>query len=51
MNSYVNVPITKKVWTVSDSGHKSIIVRALHDLKSAGATFCKHLDDRMKHVG
>ena len=57
MNAYVTKIITKKVWAVlgnewgADDGKKSIIVRALYDLKSARAAFHKHLVNCTRHMG
>jgi hypothetical protein len=34
-----------------DAGKRALIVRALYDLKSAGAAFRNHLDICMKHLG
>ena len=45
MNAYITDPITDKFWTIfgpksgAESGKKSIIVRALYGLKSAGTAF------------
>jgi hypothetical protein len=56
-NAYLMAPITEKVWTVpgpelgDDAGKRSLIVRALYGLKSAGAAFTNHLADCMKHLG
>ena len=35
----------------SDAGNKAVIVSALYGLKSAGALFCSHLADFMRHMG
>jgi hypothetical protein len=35
----------------ADAGKKAIIVRALYDLKSAGASFRNHLADCMRRLG
>ena len=54
LNAYITAPITKKVWTTlgpefgSDTGKTAIIVRALYELKSAGAAFCAHLASFMR---
>ena len=56
-NAYITAPCTEKIWTVlgpefgSDAGKTAIVVRALYGLKSAGASFCNHLADCMKHLG
>ena len=34
-----------------DAGKRAIIVRALYGLKLAGASFCNHLADCMRHLG
>jgi hypothetical protein len=57
LNAYITAPITEKVWTVlgpkfaTDAGKTSIIVRALYELKSAGAAFCAHLASFMRQMG
>jgi len=57
LNAYVTAPITEKVWTVlgaefgSDAGKSAIIVRALYELKSAGAAFHAHLASFMRQMG
>jgi hypothetical protein len=56
-NAYITAPCSEKIWTVlgpefgSDAGKTAIVVRALYGLKSAGASFRKHLADCMKHIG
>jgi nitric oxide synthase oxygenase domain/subunit len=56
-NAYLNAQITEKVWTVlgpefgEDAGKRALIVRALYDLKSAGAAFRNHLVSCMDHLG
>ena len=57
MNAYITAPCEEKVWTVlgeefgDDAGKAAIIVRALYGLKSAGASFRKHLASCMRHLG
>ena len=49
LNAYAQAPVTEKVWTTlcpefgMDAGKTTMIVRALHGLKSAGAAFRSHL--------
>ncbi len=56
-NAYITAQCSEKIWTVlgpkfgSDAGKPAIVVRALYGLKSAGASFCNHLADCMKHLG
>ncbi|KAI2502052.1 Reverse transcriptase (RNA-dependent DNA polymerase) [Fragilaria crotonensis] len=56
-NAYLTAPVGEKIWCVlgpefgDDAGKKSIIVRALYGLKSAGASFRNHLADCMRHLG
>jgi hypothetical protein len=56
-NAYLTAPITEKVWTVldpefgDDTGKRTLIVRALYGMKSAGAAFRNHLAEYMKHLG
>ena len=56
-NTYITAPVREKIWTVlnpkhgEDLGKKSIIVRALYDLKSSGAAFRAHLCECMKSLG
>jgi hypothetical protein len=48
-NTYLNAPITEKIWTIcgvkfgTNQGKKTLIVWALYGLKSAGAAFQNHL--------
>jgi hypothetical protein len=55
-NAYLTAPITEKVWTVlgpefgDNAGKRSLIVRALYGLKSAGAAFRNHLASCMDHL-
>jgi hypothetical protein len=55
--AYITAPCSEKIWTVlgpefgSDAGNKAFIVSALYGLKSAGASFCSHLADCMRHMG
>jgi Reverse transcriptase (RNA-dependent DNA polymerase) len=54
MNAYLTAPCEERVWTIlgtefgGDAGKKAIIVRALYGLKSAGASFGRHLADCMR---
>ena len=48
-NAYLTAPVGEKFG--SDAGKKAIIVRALHGLKSAGASFQIHLANCMRHLG
>jgi hypothetical protein len=56
-NAYLTTPVSEKIWTRlgrefgSDAGEKAAIVRALHGLKSAGASFRNHLADYMRELG
>jgi hypothetical protein len=56
-NAYLTAPITEKVWTVlgpefvDDAGKRTLIVRALYGLNSAGAALRNHLAECMKHLG
>ncbi len=56
-NAYITAPCSEKIWTVlgpefgPDAGKKAFVVRALYGLKSAGASFCNHLADCMRHLG
>ena len=56
-NAYLTAPVSEKIWTRlgrefgSDAGKKATIVRALHGLKSAGASFRNHLADYMRELG
>jgi hypothetical protein len=57
MNAYLMVPCEERVWTIlgaefgSDASKKAIIVQALYGLKSAGASFGRHLADCMRLLG
>jgi len=52
-NVYLTAPCTDKIFTVlriefsMDAGKTAIIIRALYGLKSAGASFQRHLADCM----
>ena len=56
-NYYITASVTDKEWTFLGPdfgkyyGSKSIVVRALYGLKSAGSAFWNHLSDCMKHLG
>src|SRR6476620_5291726 len=56
-NAYLTSPCEEKIWTKlgpefgEDSGKIALIVRALYGLKSAGASFGRHLADCMRHLG
>ena len=56
-NAYLQSPCDEKIHTVlglefgPDAGKKAIIVRALYGLKSAGASFGRHLADCMRTLG
>ena len=56
-NAYITAPCSEKIWTIlgpefgSDAGKIAIVVWALYGLKSAGASYRKHLADCMKHIG
>jgi hypothetical protein len=50
-NSYLTAPITERVWTVLGTGKRTLIVRALYGLKSAGAAFRNHLASCMDNLG
>jgi hypothetical protein len=56
-NAYLTAPITEEVWNVlgsevgEEDGKRSLIVRALYDLKSASAAFRNHLTSCMDHLG
>lgn len=55
-NAYLTAPCEEKIWTTlglefgSDCGKKAIITRALYGLKSAGASFNRHISDCMRHL-
>ena len=57
MNAFLTAPCAEKIWTTlgpdfgDDAGKKAIIVRALYDLKSAGASFGNHIADCMRLIG
>jgi hypothetical protein len=57
-NAYLTAPVVgEKIWCRlgpefgGDPGKKTLIVRALYGLKSAGASFRNHLADCMRHLG
>ena len=56
-NAYLTAPCEELIWTVlgpefgADEGKRALIVRALYGLKSAGASFSRHLADCMRHLG
>jgi ribosomal protein L31E len=56
-NAYLTAPVGEKIWCRlgpefgGDPGKKTLIVRALYGLKSAGASFRNHLADCMRHLG
>lgn len=59
-NAYLTAPLTsERVWTILGeefaaigmAGMRVKVVRALYGLKSAGASFRKHLADCMRHLG
>ena len=56
-NAYLTAPVNKKIWCTlgpefgSDAGKPAIIVCSLYGLKSAGAAFCNHLANCMRHLG
>ena len=56
-NAYITAPCEEKIACVlgpefgKDEGKTAIIVRALYGLKSAGASYSKHLADCMRHLG
>jgi hypothetical protein len=55
-NTYLDAPLTEKVWTVlypefgDDSGRLALVVWALYVLKSSGVAFWNHLAEGMTHV-
>jgi hypothetical protein len=57
MNAYLTSPCEEQVWTIlgpefgGDAGKKAVLVRALYGLKSAGASFGKHIADCMRTMG
>jgi len=56
-NAYLTAPCAEKIYTVlslefgSDAGKTAIVVRALYGLKSASASFQRHLADCMRTLG
>ena len=56
-NAYLTAPCEEKIYTVlgpefgADQGKTAVIVRALYGLKSAGASFGRHLADCMRNLG
>ena len=56
-NAYLAAPCEEKIWTIlgpefgEDEGKKALIVRALYGLKSAGASYARHIADCMEHLG
>ena len=56
-NAYITTPCTEKIWVVLvpefgfDARKHAIIVHALYNLKSVGASFCNHLANCMTHLG
>ena len=57
-NAYLTAPCSEKIWTTLGSefgpdraGKKSLVVRALYDLKSSGASFRNHLVECMRNLG
>ena len=54
LNAYIQTAVTEKLWTTlgsefgKDVSKTAVIVRALYDLKSAGAAFRSHLARCMK---
>ena len=56
-NAYLTAPCAEKIYTVlglefgADAGKTAVIVRALYGLKSAGASFQRHLADCMRTLG
>jgi len=56
-NAYLTAPCAEKIWTRlgpefgQDQGKEALIVRALYGLKSAGASFSRHLADCMETLG
>ena len=55
MNAYLTAPTEERIWTTlgpefgPDAGKKALVVRALYGLKSAGASFSRHLADCMRN--
>ena len=56
-NAYLTAPCEEKIWTTlgpefgPEQGKKALITRALYGLKSAGASFGRHISDCMRHLG
>jgi hypothetical protein len=56
-NAYLCSPCEELIWTTlgpefgPDEGKKAVIVRALYGLKSAGASFSRHIANCMEHMG
>ena len=56
-NAYLTAPCEEKIWTTlgpefgEDQGKVALIVRALYGLKSAGASFNRHISDCMRQLG
>ena len=56
-NMYLTAPVNEKIWCTlgpkfgSDARKPTIVVHSLYGLKYAGATFCNHLADCMRHLG
>ena len=56
-NAFLTAPCEERIWTIlgpefgPDAGKKALIVRALYGLKSAGASFGRHISDCMRHMG
>jgi hypothetical protein len=56
-NAFLTAPCEEKIWTIlgpefgEEQGKKALIVRALYGLKSAGASFSRHLADCMRNLG
>ena len=56
-NAYLTAPCEEKIYTVlgpefgEDAGKTALIVRALYGLRSAGASFSRHMADCMRNLG
>jgi len=56
-NAFIQAPVAEKIFTIFGpgfgprKGNRSIIVRVLYGLKSAGALFQKHLAQTMRDHG
>ena len=56
-NAYLMAPCEEKIWTTlgpefgPNQGKKAIIVHVLYGLKSARASFGRHVSDCMRHLG